>query len=326
MAWSVLALAVFGALAMTDVSASRDALDLASLQLTTTYYSATVVGAVMTIGIVRRMVDCRKRMAWPSIALGVVALVSTLSNPLYAAWATIPLVIVLAIASVSPGLRSRTLVIIVVLLAGTTLGFLSRIPLSAWITKTGVGYVQPSQWHESIDYYARLFGERMQSPLGVIGLLITAALLVVAVVRTVRPRHPGARLVAAMAWVAPVMVVVGAIALGTHAARYLQPFAFAPVLALVATPHALRVGERVRRTTAVMVGVLLLIIGGSAFLDSRMPQPGPTPISPASPTGSAPRVAPVPGSSGQCACPSCIWPTPHDSCRSIISSTRMPGW
>ena len=200
-AWSVLALAVFGVLAMTDVSASREALDLASLQLTTTYYSATVVAAVLTIGIVRRMIDSRALMAWPSIGLGVVALVSTLSNPLYAAWATIPLVMLLAIASVSPGLRSRAPVIIAVLLAGTTLGFLSRIPLAAWITKTGVDYIQPGQWHESIDYYGRLVGERMQSPLGVIGLLITAALIVAAIVRTVRAGDPGSRLVAAMAWV-----------------------------------------------------------------------------------------------------------------------------
>ena len=95
-----------------------------------------------------------------------------------------------------------------------------------------------------------------------IGLLITAALIVAAIVRTVRAGDPGSRLVAAMAWVAPVMVVVGAVMLGTHAARYLQPFAFAPVLALVAAPHALRVGDRVRRPAAVMVGVLLLVAGG----------------------------------------------------------------
>ena len=260
-AWSVIALSVFGVLAMTDISASREALDLASLQLTTTYYSATVVGVIVTIGVVRRMIDRRTLTAWPSVTLGVVAFVSTLSNPLYAAWATIPLVIVLAIAARRPDLRSQTPVLIIVLLAGTALGFLSRIPLAAWITKTGVGYVQPEQWHESIDYYVRLVGDRMQSPPGVIGLLIIAALLVYAVVRTVRPRHPGSQLVAAMAWLAPVVVVVGAIALGTHAARYLQPMAFAPVLALVAAPHALRVGESARRTVTVMAGVALLIFG-----------------------------------------------------------------
>lgn len=261
-AWSVVALSAFGALAMTDASASREALDLASLQLTTTYYSATVVGVVVTIGIVRRLVDTRDLRAWPLIALGIVALVSTLSNPLYAAWATVPLVIVLAVAAISFELRSRTSVIIVMLLVGTAIGFLARIPFAAWITQTGVGYVHPEQWHESIDHYARLVGERMQSPLGVIGLLIAAALLAVAVARTVRPRRPGSRLVAAMAWVAPVVVVVGAIALGTHAARYLQPVAFAPVLALVAAPHALRASERARRALAVTAGVVLLIIGG----------------------------------------------------------------
>lgn len=261
-AWSVVALAVFGGLAMTDVSASREALDLASLQLMTTYYSATVVGVVLTVGLVRRVVDGRRFRGWPLIALGLVALVSTLSNPLYVVWATAPLAAILAVAAVSAEPRSRIAVAAVSLLAGTILGFLARIPFSAWITKSGVGYVQPGQWHESIDYYARLVGERMQSPIGVIGMMITTALLVMAIVRTVRPREPGSRLVAVMAWLAPVVVVVGAVALGTHAARYLQPAAFAPVLALVAAPHTLRVSERVRRTAAVMAGVALLIIGG----------------------------------------------------------------
>ena len=42
-------LVTFGVLAMTDVSGSRDALDLASLVLTTTYYSATVVAVVVLV-------------------------------------------------------------------------------------------------------------------------------------------------------------------------------------------------------------------------------------------------------------------------------------
>lgn len=261
-AWSLIALAVFGLLAMTDVSPSREVLDLASLQLTTTYYSATVIGVVATVGIVRRIVDSRRIRTSTAVALGTVALVSTLSNPLYAVWATLPLAIVLAIVAVSAPLRARMAVVVAVLLAGTTVGFLARIPLSAWITNSGVGYVQPDRWHESIDYYARLVGERVQTPVGLIGLLIAVALVALAVERTARASEPGSRLVAAVAWAAPVVVVIGAIALGTHAARYLQPLAFAPVLALVASPHVVRIGERARRVSAIVVAAVLVVVGG----------------------------------------------------------------
>lgn len=270
-AWSVVALAVFGLLATTDVSASRDALDLASLQLTTTYYSATVVGVVVTVGIVRRILDRRStnsrgsersRAPWPWIALGAVAVVSTLSNPLYAAWATVPLGAILAVIAVSRALRAEALTLLAVLAVGTAAGFLLRIPFSAWIANTGAGYAQPALWQESVGYYGRLLGERMQTPLGVIGVLITVALVALAVVLALRVDDPGARLVATVACTAPVVVAIGAIALGTHAARYLQPVVFLSVLALVAAPRVLHLGEHARRRTAVVVAALLLVVGG----------------------------------------------------------------
>jgi len=67
--------------------------------------------------------------------------------------------------------------------------------------------------------------------------------------------------VGAIAWVAPVLVVVGAVALGTHAARYLQPLVFAPVLALVALPRAARMPLRSRSLLAAAAAVLLLLGG-----------------------------------------------------------------
>lgn len=265
-AWSVVALAVFGILAMTDVSSSRDALDLASLQLTTTYYSATVVAVVLSVGIVRRSLDRGRGSVWLSVASGVLALISTLSNPLFAVWATVPLVVILGVAAFAQRRagsgRGRILIILSVLAVGTALGFVLRIPFAAWIANTGAGYAQPSLWQESVSYYARLTAERLQSPAGVLGLLLIVALVIFAAVRTARATEPGERSVAVMAWVAPLVVVVGAIALGTHAARYLQPLAFAPVLALVASPRALRLPVPLRRQTAAVVGVLLLVIGG----------------------------------------------------------------
>jgi len=259
--WALLGLAVFGVLAMTDVSGSRDALELASLLITTTYYSATVVAAVLCVGFVRRVIDRDEGGAALLIALGVTAAVSTLSNPLFAVWATIPITVLLAAMIIRSPRRIRVAMLIVVLVIGTALGFLGRIPLRAWIANTGAGYIQPERWVESLGYYGGLLADRLATPTGAIGTLIVIALVVLAILRTVRGEDPGSRFVATAAWVMPVLVVIGAIGLGTHAARYLQPLAFAPVLALVAAPRSWRMPVRVPSLLAGAAAVLLAVGG-----------------------------------------------------------------
>ncbi|MGW9157740.1 hypothetical protein [Microbacterium sp. NPDC055665] len=260
-AWSLFGLAVFCAIAVTELSASRDALELASLQLTTTYYSASAVAVVLSVGLVRRVLDRESMSVGLLAALGVTATVSTLSNPLYAAWATVPITVLLALLAIRSQRRFRWTLLLAVLLVGTALGFLARIPLQAWIANTGAGYAQPERWPESIGYYAELVSARLSTPPGVLGCLIVLALLVLAAVRTARASDEGSRFVAALAWLMPALVVIGAIALGTHAARYLQPLVFAPVLALVAMPRTGWMPLRLRSVLAAVVAVLLAIGG-----------------------------------------------------------------
>lgn len=95
-----------------------------------------------------------------------------------------------------------------------------------------------------------------------LALVVAAALLALAVMRMRRASAPGARLVAAVAWVAPALVLLGAVALGTQAARYLQPLAFAPVLALVADPRAVLPSSRLVRGAVAALGALLLLAAG----------------------------------------------------------------
>ncbi|WP_318387480.1 hypothetical protein, partial [Microbacterium maritypicum] len=238
--WALLGLAVFGILAMTDVSGSRDALELASLLLTTTYYCSTVIAVVLSVGLVRRVIDRDEGGTGSLVALGATAAVSTLSNPLFAAWATVPIALLLAVMLIRSPRRTRTATMLVVLVLGTAMGFLGRIPLRAWIANTGAGYAQPELWPESAGYYGSLLLDRTATPAGIIGALIVLALIASAIARTARAGDPGTRFVATVAWVTPVLVAIGAIALGTHAARYLQPLVFAPVLAVVAAPRAWR--------------------------------------------------------------------------------------
>ena len=265
-AWALIGTAVLGALAMTETSSSRDALELASLLLTTTYYSATVIAVALAVGLIRRFVERERRGAVLLLALAFVAALSTLSNPLFAVWATVPLTVVLAVLALRSAARSRMRLALAVLIGATALGAIGRMPFSAWIANTGAGYAQPALWAESVGYYVQLLGDRLTTPLGVIGTLLSLGLLTFAVMRSIRVHEPAERMVALAAWVIPVLVLLGAIALGTHAARYLQPLAFAPVLALVAAPRALAIPH----PRPIIATVAVMLLAGSALSAPRL--------------------------------------------------------
>ena len=261
-AWSVIALGVFGLIAVTETSASRTSFEVASLLLTTTYYSATVIAMIASIGIVRRALE-RPHLGWGApLALAVIAAVSVLSNPLYAVWATAPLALLLAIGAWRQTLRRASILLIAALGVGSVLGMALRMPLEPWIMRSGAGYVQPGEWLASVQYYGDFALERLRTPLGILAGAVLLALIAVAVVQTLRVREPGARLVAASAWLIPLAVVVGGIALGTHATRYLAPAAFAPLLALLVTPRAVRL-PRPRVLIAAVAAALLVAGVGS---------------------------------------------------------------
>jgi len=251
-AGALLALGAFGLLAASEWSPSRDALELASLLVTTTYYSATVVGVVLAVGLARRALEPRgarrdvsrdvSRGTRPSGAalagLGLVAAASVLTNPLFAAWATVPLGLVLIVVGVR---RREGLWLAAALVVGSVVGYAARIPLADLIANTGASYIDPSQWLASLEYYGALLAERWAAPWGAASLVAVVVLWAWSIAATVllaRRRETGAVVVAA-GWVMPVLVVVGAVVLGTHAARYLQPALFAPLLGLAVLPGLL---------------------------------------------------------------------------------------
>lgn len=243
-AGALIALAVFALSAITDASADRDALELASLTLTTTYYSATVIAAVVAVGLARRGLDASRRYLHAGVLAGVAA-ASVLTNPLFAAWVSVPLAVVLIVVAViaGAGAQRAARILLLALLAGSAVGFAARIPLGRLIANTGAGYADPSRLLESVAYYGALAAARLAEPAGAVAALIGAALWVwcaAASVVLARRGRLGAAVVAASGWLIPLVVVAGAIVLGTHAARYLQPMAFAPLLGLVVLPEFVR--------------------------------------------------------------------------------------
>lgn len=284
-AGALLAFGAFCALSLLEASPDRNALQLASLLGTTTYYSATVVAVVITIGLARRMLDDgQRRLRSRAVLIGAVAAASVLSNPLFLAWAVVPVGGLLgATALARRSQRGAAWPAAIALVVGSGLGLLGRIPLAPFIANTGVGYIDPGGGVESIGYYGRLLSERAQSVEGAIALTLSICVWVVAVALSVlalRRRADAVAFVAASAWVTPVLVVIGAIALGTHAARYLEPTAFAPVLALAVLPQLFRV----RDTPA------LPVIGDAPTAVGAAGDSSPQPVgAPRVPRGNAPR-------------------------------------
>jgi len=270
-AGALLALGAFGLLAASEWSPSRDALELASLLVTTTYYSATVVGAVVAVGLARRGLDRRdvsrgtRARAVAVAGLGLLAAASVLTNPLFAAWATVPLGIVLAVV----GVRWRTAWWLAgALVIGSVVGYLARLPLADLIANTGAGYIDSSQWHASLDYYGALLADRWTAPWGAASLVAVVLLWgwsLVATVLLARRRDAGALVVAACGWVMPLVVTVGAVVLGTHAARYLQPAVFTPLLGLVVLPTLLPRSLPVMVAPAA-IGAAVLAVAAAAGL------------------------------------------------------------
>ncbi|MFE5408171.1 hypothetical protein [Microbacterium sp. NPDC056569] len=266
-AGALLALGAFALLAATETSPSRDALELASLLTTTTYYSATVVGVVLVVGLARRALDrATGPVPWGAAAgIGAVAAASVLSNPLFAVWATVPLGLVLGVVALR---RRVALWLIGGLVAGTALGFVGRVPLAPLIANTGTGYFDPSQWLFSLEYYAALLAERWNAPWGAASVIAIAALwgwCVAATALLARRRDAGAVVVAACGWAMPLLVVVGAIVAGTQAARYLQPMAFAPLLGLAVLPALLPRTLPVLRPAVVIAATAAALVASVGF-------------------------------------------------------------
>ncbi|MBH0099897.1 hypothetical protein I6E68_12205 [Salinibacterium sp. NSLL150] len=223
-------------LASTESAGNGDSPELASLLAVTTYYAATVLGVLLAVGITRRIVASSSPRRILVIALFAIAAVSVVTNPLYLAWATAPLVLIVIIVCAGAGRGRSALWSIVALVGGSALGYLLRIPLAPWIVANPDNYFQPHRSRASFGYYWALLLERLSSPGGVLAVAIVVALTLLGVWLTLRSlRHGaiGSAVVAAYSWFAPVATTVGFILLGTEASRYLQLWAFAPALALV---------------------------------------------------------------------------------------------
>jgi len=247
------ALVAFGAfclLAVFDASSDRSGFALAFELAMTTHYSATLLAAVLAVGLLRRALTHPARARGLLRAVGVISAVSALTNPLYVVWLVVPISAILLLLCVLRRTSLRLSARAVVALAmGSLLGLLLRLPLSPWIVAQGKDYVRIDRWVTALDFSAEQLGATTSSVGGALSLALILGLWVAsgaAALQGLRSDRLETAFLGACGFIAPLIAFAILIVTGTEAARYMQPWAFFPVLALTAA-HPWAALPRIRR-------------------------------------------------------------------------------
>lgn len=235
---------------------------------TTTYYSATVIGGIALIGVLRRAIDSGRVTPVALLVAAAITAVSTLTNPLFAAWIVLPLLVTLALLALRRAVSLPHAAIWAAALGlAAVAGYAARALFADHIVADAGQYLRWFDLPSAGSFYGPLAGEALATPAGILRLGIVAglvALTLVVLVDAVRHRRAATSLVGLVALLSPVLTTVGVLVLGAQADRYLQPWLFLPVLAVIvavdALPSTARLPARAGRMVAGAAAVLALVV------------------------------------------------------------------
>lgn len=272
---AVAAFAALVALGLLEEGRVAGGFSLVSMLLTTTYYSATVVGALLLVGLVRRVWE-RPRSAVPLLTSALaVSAVSTLTNPLFLLWAAVPVVVVAIVLALLRRVTPRDAVsVAAAVVLGAAAGYLGRSFFSGTIVAQPGNYLRWFDIGPAAAETASLLSETAASPAGVVRIAIVLSLAALTVVLAVRALRADMRadvstqvFVLLVAVLAPVLTTAAMLVVGSSTDRYLQPWVFLPPLALLVAVELLPPiipGRRVQ-TVAGVVGVAGLTVAAGVM-------------------------------------------------------------
>lgn len=274
---SVLAVVLLTMLVLTESSATATSLELASLLLTTTYYYGAVLAMLGTGVLVLRTVRTGRASVPVLVTLGLVAALTTASNPLYVPWSAGPVVVTLGLLVAARRLPWRPAALVAATLTvGAVVGYLVRIPLRPFVSLDPSTYVHPERAGATAAFFAALTDDRAASASGDAGLLLMLLGVLLSAGGTVwalRARASRTVLVAcALPLVTIAAVSVGVVVAGSETPRYLEPVVAMPLLALVAVCELTRTAVRQTRLhrpvralrTLLAVGAAAVLVAGVA--------------------------------------------------------------
>lgn len=258
---------------LCDSNATRGSAQIVSLIVTTGYYGASVIAMVFAVGLTARSLAQRGDGRTARIALAILCGVGSLSvtsNPLYIAYFVGPAIVVLAGLALARRVRARDAAVIGGVIAlSAVLGMLGRIPLDRFIGQSGLNYIRWGEWESSFTGFRdKVLGlvSTVPGALSIALLLIVMVLAVLATVAAWRRSDLAATFVAAFAVLVGPALVVGSIALGLGADRYLVPVYLGPALALATLPSLRERGRRRETRTRIIAAAAVVILMTTAFV------------------------------------------------------------
>lgn len=256
------------------------AFSFVTMLTTTTYYSATVIAGIALIGVLRRAIESDPTTPVTLVMAVAIAAVSTLTNPLFAAWIVLPLLATLTVLALRRLLRpGRAITWATALGLAVAVGYAARALFASHIVADAGQYLRWLDLPSAGMFYGPLAGEALATPAGILRLVIVAglvALTLVVLVAAVRHRRAATSLVGLVALLSPVLTTVGVLVLGAQADRYLQPWLFLLVLGVIVAADALpspatlpaRAGRMVAGAAAVLALALTAAVSAPALARS----------------------------------------------------------
>ncbi len=268
---ALIALTVFAGFTLLDSSAAWDSFELPSLLATTTYYSATTLGTVLAVGLGATVLAGPRRRAVPGVlALAALTALSVLTNPLFLAWAAVPLALVAVLLTVVRRIRPRRAGLVgAAFAAGAAVGMLLRIPFASVIVRDPGQYADPSNALPTLAYLAHDLVTRLATADGVASVTAIDTLIVleaVLAVQAIRARRTTAAVLFAVGALGPVALTAGIVVLGMPAVRYLQPTWLLPLIPIVLLPVPPRLPAFVRGRAFRLAGAAVVAALGIAGL------------------------------------------------------------
>lgn len=257
---AVLPAALLTVSVLTESSRDRGSFELASLQLLTTYYSATIWAVLVLFGLLLRYAlatSVRLRAVLVVLAVAVVSM-AVWSNPMVLAWVALPAAVLLALMATTwwrlRADRGAVLRAAVADLAGpfTVVAAAGVVfVLRRSVAFAGVEKLRPDRADQAFATFGSAFADRVATLPGLLEVVLWAAVVAACVVALVVPgvrrtAGPGAVAVIATGALAPLLVVAFGV-IGTPWTRYLQPVLFLPLVAVVLAVEALVRARRAAR-------------------------------------------------------------------------------
>lgn len=274
---SVAGLGVFVAIGFLEVGATGfavwgHALQMFTLSYTLPHYSASLIAALLTLGIAGLWIEPLRlsRRIWVGVGLALMVLVATLSNPLFALWSVVPIGVAFTWMFIR-AFRDRTLLARMAGFLGlaglsAVAGFLSRKLFAAIMVTDGGSYIHRHYELETLNAYWKQIQAFASTPLGfieaVIYLLLFAVIVAVAV-RSFWERAPERQLIGISLGAVTVLTTVGTVFVGQAAPRYSLPALVGAAVLLpvfvwwwVPTVRSWRISDAAWRRSSIAVAIV----------------------------------------------------------------------